>query len=370
MFSNSKSSPKTKVVAALVAAASLGAFLAGCGGGGGDSTTTGPVAAVPSAAASGRPANIVDLELSTLVTSIPASTYPAGSELKAGFDKLNAERATCGFGLMAQNAALDQAAASHASWVNANNTVSHNETVGTKSFTGVFVLDRVKAAGYPAIEADSASEVGTVLHTSNSGGSASALAVSGNASVVRLLSAPYHGNALLGPMRDVGLGIKANFLDDLTTAMTGFWMNMAYLPPAGTQKLAGTTVATYPCEGIKDTGYKLTDESPSPVPGRNLTALPLGMPVYVRLRELHVLKITASFMTESATGVSVKMRDPITSVNDPQGPCALGCFAVNEGYVIPDAALKPLTQYHVSISGTNNGVAFTKVFDFTTGNTD
>ena len=72
--------------------------LVGCGGGGTDKSS------IP-----------VENTNAFLVSSVPVTTY-TGQALRA-FDVLNAERARCGFGQLAQNSRIDTAADSHSVWM-------------------------------------------------------------------------------------------------------------------------------------------------------------------------------------------------------------------------------------------------------------
>jgi uncharacterized protein YkwD len=108
-------------------AALLAALLAsGCGGGGEDD-------APPSAA----PA-----------ISVSNASYAPGSPQRLAYDQLNAARQRCGFGLLAQSARLDLAAAAHGNYMSLNSEFGHGEVPGKPGFTGATPLDRALAAGY------------------------------------------------------------------------------------------------------------------------------------------------------------------------------------------------------------------------------
>lgn len=99
-----------------IACAILVAMLGACGGGGGGDTTS---TAAPTPTGDNTPAPVVPVMPvapppdpvvnASIVTSVPVPTYAAASEELAAFNLLNAERERCGFGLMAQNTALDMA---------------------------------------------------------------------------------------------------------------------------------------------------------------------------------------------------------------------------------------------------------------------
>lgn len=131
------------------------------------------------------------------------------------------------------------------------------------------------------------------------------------------------------------------------------------------QEPATGEVLTYPCAGTTDVNFQLRNETPNPVPGRDLLAQPLGHPITIRVRGGDFLAITSVTMVNSVTGASVALRPIINATNDPNGP---GFFTLSDAYTIPDAPLAPNTSYRVTVDGTVNGAPFTqKSFTFTTG---
>lgn len=321
------------------------AILSACGGGGGDA-----IAVTPAVTPAPAP---IDSGASTIVQAITPPTYHLGTEELAAFDLLNAERLRCGFGALAQDAALDQAALAHADWQLLNTTFSHTETVGTNGFTGVTLGDRATAAGYTPLLA--------VSETLAFGTSPSKIG-RGVAGIRELLTAPYHAAALVGPYRDVGISVRSPVDLGMSSAIPVTEVN----PGVRTayQMLASDAVATYPCEGVTGVGFQLTNELPNPVPGRNLYGLPLGHPVSVVVRFGNTLAITSATMVRRSDGKAVILRQPVTAANDPNQH-----LPINQGFVIPDVPLAPSTAYTVTVSGTNNGAAFSTTFSFATGTT-
>ena len=126
----------TRKLFSLLTAAAV-STLAACGGGGDGAPSPAPATSTPSAS-------------SSVVASVPASTYAPGSEELAAFTLLNAERQRCGFGQLTQSAALDAAAKAHATYQIVNNIVSHFENLSTNptGFTGADAAARVVAQGY------------------------------------------------------------------------------------------------------------------------------------------------------------------------------------------------------------------------------
>ncbi len=315
----------------LVAMASV-AFLTACGGGGsGGSSTPAPAPTPPVSTAS------------SLITTVGPATYTG--ELAIAFNLINAERSRCAFGLLSQNAQLDTAAAAHARYVVTNSSAAnfHVEVAGQPGFTGATVTDRVKAAGY---NAGSVTEVG-------------ALGKGGNA-VRILLSAPYHLAALMRSYRDIGIGMQ----DTTSAEFPVFNADLGYQTVAAPQLLSSTDVSTYPCAGTTDVKPALFGESPNPVPGRDLATNPIGSPIYVAVRDGNSLAITSAAMIKLSNGASVPLRAAVTAANDPHK-----MLASHQGFVAPDVALDPNSQYQVTVTGTNNGVAFSRTFPFNTGNT-
>jgi hypothetical protein len=113
--------------------------------------------------------------------------------------------------------------------------------------------------------------------------------------------------------------------------------------------------------------FRLSNESPNPIPGRDLAVNPLGTTVLVTLRPGNRLVVTASSFTQVSNGQVVATRAPVGSANDPYRGCSEGCFTANEAYIAADAPMLANTAYRVNLAGTNNGVPFTNAFTFTTG---
>lgn len=284
---------------------------------------------------------------------------PAGSEDLAAFTLLNAEREHCGFGKLAQNAQLDAAARAHADYQVINSVISHEEVAGKPGFTGVLPPARIAAAGYADAGA-TADEIAGFIGTSQKAGL-------GEPALRNLLNAPYHLQGLMSGFRDVGLSVRSSADTGAGSATVLLQINAAYKRSAGPQLFAGTEVHTYPCEGTSGVNFKLANEEPNPVPGRDLSTTPLGSSVYVAVRAGNVIGISSASMKQISTGLPVTLRAPVTAANDPYGPCAAGCFQSHQAYVAADAPLQPNTAYQVTINGTNNSVGFSRTFTFSTG---
>lgn len=169
--------------------------LTACGGGGGavDTPVTQPT--TPPSTNQG------------LVSNVAVATYGLGTEEIAAFTVLNEQRASCGFGKLAQNAQLDVAARGMADWITYNKTPGHVQSAGSPLFTGATPEDRAIAAGYNPTG-------GFVMQdesTFNMGTFGNDKAGFGAQSVRRLLDAPYHAVGLLDGYRDVGISIRNAF---------------------------------------------------------------------------------------------------------------------------------------------------------------
>ena len=331
---------------------SLLSFLAACGGGGGG----GGEAAIPVT----NPSTNTSTNAATEpIPPLVVSNYLASSEEYAAFNLLNSERDRCGFGKLNQNLQLDAAAKAHADYQILNRLVTHVEETFNLGFSGKTPSDRVIAKGY-------LSAGGVTDEIVAYEGTATKTGLGANG-IRGLLGAPYHLRGLMGGYREVGLSVRSS--SDLGTSPPSAYLqiNAAYKASQGSQLLGSTEVNTYPCQGTTGVNSRLNNESPNPIPGRDLGTNPLGSVVYVAVREGQVLKITSAVMIQLSTGQAVSLRTPITAANDPYAPCQEGCFKPHQAYFAADGPLQVNAGYQVLINGSNNDVAFSRVFTFTTG---
>ncbi len=290
---------------------------------------------------------------SSIITSVPASSYGAGSEELAAYSALNAERSRCGFGLLAQNAHLDIAAAGHTNYLLVNNMAGHFQDAAKPAFTGNGAGERATAAGYPwRVMLDDNSDV--------TGGAANVVTGKGVESVRSLLSAPYHALDLLAPQLDVGISIKSSDAVGTTATFgprTISQYNLGLAQTAFSQKANGAEVLTYPCDGTTGTAYQLKNEQPNPVPGRDLSTNPIGQPIVVAVRVGQLITIRSATMLKKSDGSTVTLRAPMLKANDPNS-----LVDPSRAIILPDQPLEPNTEYLVNISGTN-----TTLKDFNNG---
>lgn len=296
------------------------AFVAGCGGGGSSSDSTSGGASVPPLTDGGN-----------IVTQVAAATYAAGSNELAAFQRLNAQRGKCGFGLLAQNAKLDQMANAHRAYLMANAAIGHSETAGLPGFTGDSAANRATAAGY-------AGGVGEVVV-------AGGVVPSGADSTEELMEFPYHAIVALSGAREVGISWGSGAM----VINTGL--------PAGTLPQVTSDVLTFPCDGTTDVRYRLSNEVPTPFPAEPAGAS-WGPTVSIAGSQVMVTKAS---ITGPVGSVAIKAVYTDGGTADPNGYCKSG-----HACVIPEA-LSPATKYLVHIEGTQAGARFTKDFGFTTG---
>lgn len=388
-----------KKVLSPIALALIAVALVGCGGGGGGGgggsfpittgtsstgTTTPTDTSGNSGGNSGGNQPVVPAPPAggdaTLVTSVNAATYTASSEELAAFTLLNAERQRCGFGLLQQNAMLDTAATGHANYLLRNNMGGHFQSSSDPFYTGNNAGDRATAAGYNwAIILDDDSDT--------TGAGANVVTGYGEKGVRNLLSAPYHALSLLSPELDIGVSIMSSDMTGTTGThgpRTIAQFNIGMQQGSYSQKPDSAAVQTYPCDGTVGTAHTLRNESPNPIPGRDLNVLPIGQPILVAVRPGQGIAITSASLKEKVSGTVVTLRPAMTKANDPNN-----MVNPSQAVLMPDTPLSPNTEYEVSIAGSNTTLtfdgtnwnstgtnpaitanstgAFTKTFSFTTG---
>ncbi|HEY8101769.1 MAG TPA: hypothetical protein VIF82_13550 [Burkholderiaceae bacterium] len=320
--------------------------LSACGGsgGGGSGGTTGTTV---------TSTTTTTLPVSTIVTSVTAANYAAGDRLDS-YNYLNSQRGQCGFGLLQQQAKVDQAAQAHTDyeWVN-QIIVSHTEVSSNAGFTGVDVGARLTAATYPWISGD---EVLNAMQTTYG-------TSFGQANVMGWFTSPFHGIGQLMSNRDIGVGADVYTPSDPaflpSHILTMDFGSTATRPP---QLLGGADVVTYPCAGITGVLSKsYFAETPAPL-GRNLQSQPIGQPIYLKVRDGQTLTVT------SATLNLVGNATPIALVSLSRANDTTGLIPDNSWVVLmPNVPLAINSSYQFTANVTNNGVPSTVSFTFATG---
>jgi len=293
--------------------------VAGCGGGNDDNSA-------PSAGSQPQPQSGGNAQ---------GTTYVAGSPEALAYSTTVAERLHCGFGSLAQSAALDRSAAAHMNYIVANSVVAHTEEPGKPGFTGVNPADRAGAAGYGI------AGIGEVISFP--------LFAPGNVvdAVRRLFAAPYHGQLMVDSARDIGIG-TAPYQGVLGLTMEFGFPNLPQAP---------ASVLTYPCEGTTGVLAFNRNESPSPLPSVQNPSW--GQPIIVR--GASDLRLSSASITGPQGTVAIQAIYGDGQTPDPQGEFNRGWATV---LPVPLAAN---TQYTVSLTWTSRNQAGATNFRFTTG---
>lgn len=331
----------------LASSLALTTLLAACGGGGGGgssaptstTTTSSPTTTTASSGGTG-----------TLATP----QYAAGSQELAAFNQINAMRQQCGFPTVEENTLLDTAAANHLNYMSLNQYLGHYETQGNPGFTGQTELNRFTAVGYPVLN-NEGTEVIYPDPTNNNGG---ALGVIGLASV------PYHLSGMFYPLGEIGIGYQALNFGPSAPEYT-LLMDFSNQPTSPAAPVYANAPVTFPCQSTTGIDYESAgQETPAPyVNGQPVNTLtnPIGTPITVVGNLGDTVLLTSGTMT--TPGGSQITLNTTDSSNDPNH--TLAPFAA---FAFPTNPLSPNTTYSVTVNGTDNGVAFSRNFSFTTGN--
>lgn len=326
--------------------AALLAALAACGGGEEEPST--PQASSTSTATSSSSVSIV--------TSVPAPYYASQEKIDV-LNKLNDDRARCGFGKLAQNAKLDVAAQGHADYLALNNANTHYQTAGNPGFTGIAPGDRISAAGY--VWSYTGEAIGTTYYGSAfdgkppSGGipqySVTPLSVT---NTLRLLySTVYHLSSLMAGNRDVGVGVSTvdTSNPDGTTTIKRLVINTGVDTGSVRQAIAADGLISFPCDGTTGTNPYFGTELPDPFPtGPDRTMNPYGQPVYLTSGPGTTLTVTSARITlQGGVDVPVAL---LTKANDPNH-----ILNNNQVFIVPTQALAENSSYQVTASGTSSG---------------
>lgn len=315
------------------------ALLAACGGGGGGADA---------------PAKVPVTVPAALAPEAAAPAYSAGSEEANTLMLLNQERGHCGFGLLKQNAKLDQSAAAHAAYLVQNSLLhGHREDPALPGYTGRNETERAAAVGY-------LHPVSAVLATL-SGPPVAASTLTSTGQVRGLLASPYHLLNMLESVSDVGVGHRKKVGTDGVERQA---LNITMGRVEGVNDLEASQAYSYPCEGSTGVNAGLADETPSPIPSANLVQdfRLYGGPIAVKVRTGRVLVVTSAIVTPTGgPAVAVQI---VSQANTPRPDL----MRANDAYLLPLSVLQPGTSYTVQLAGTSDGQPFSKSFSFTTAN--
>jgi hypothetical protein len=329
----------------------LAAALSACGGGGSDSSDS----STPTTTTTGSTTTTTTTTStdSSLVTTAPASTYPSGSDNAIAFNLINSERLSCGFGAVTQNAALDTAAANHATYLvdrlEEDVYGSHTEDPSLSGYTGATFGDRDESAGYDWQSGGTVSEDFDFYWPGTTTGYASGL-------VRNMFATVYHLASMVNGNRDAGVGVQISSSGYQTSVMD--WESGTLLPAVQQQT---TGLMTYPCNG--STGIQPHmggTESPEPFTSLGFSSgTTVGQPLYFKAPEGSTIVLTsATLMAADGSVVNTTLYQYTDDSNSE--------LSSNQGFVIPRASLAFGTSYTAVVAGTIDGTAFTNIFSFTT----
>lgn len=308
---------------------------------------------------------------SALVTSVSPAVYSGNyaAEKVAVFNRLNEDRARCGFGKLEQNSLLDKAAQNHANYIALTRDYSHNEIPGSSGFTGATPGERVNYVGYRYAsggEAIGVSNWGTWF----TGPDYQATEIQAINQLFGLFSTVYHMRGLMSDSTEIGLGVtNVQWNNDGTSNGKITVTNFAVPQNSIGQKISQTEIATFPCEGSYSLNPAFISEIPDPFPsGPNRDITPYGQPVYITSGPGTTVTLTSGAITKR--GGSAVPTTTLTAANDPNQR-----LAVNEVFLVPTMRLADNSTYDVAIAGTSTGMisaanptgAFTRSFSFSTG---
>lgn len=309
-----------------------------------------------------------------LVSSVPDAVYTGiyAAEKLAVFNRLNADRARCGFGKLAQNAQLDQAAQGHATYQAGNLVLSHTQEAGIPYFTGITLGDRLSAVGYPyrqGGEIINALTWGSATAGSTSNNSVSVTELSAVNSLLHLYASVYHLVDAMRFNREVGIGIdNASIRQDNSLSLKPLVINSGTRQSSSPQTLDPGAVAVFPCEGTQSLSPVFGNEEPDPYPTVDRDVTPYGQPVFVS--SAPGTRITLSSGTITLRGGQAVPTTLLDANNDPQRQL-LG----HQVFLVPTVRLADNATYDVQLSGTHSGRvsasnptgAWTLSFSFGTG---
>jgi len=318
---------------AICGATAISTLLSACGGGSSNnaSATGTPQASTPSQTATSA--------------NVATPQYAAGSAQIAAFQLLNRYRQQCGFAELTENRTLDQAAQAHATYMDDNGgTITDTEVAGNQGYTAVTYADRAVAAGYPS----------TAFAGGASGGFYTNATLTqtqyGQQIMYGLMTGVYHVAIAVWPVSEIGIGFAQE-------AYNGFPEVQASFQIGNLQPSTGTGPLTFPCQGTTGLPYSIGGEIPSP-PN---TSGNFGTPIAVAGLNIGDTIVLTSGTIIPADGSAITL-DLLDSTNDPNQ-----VLPQYEAVAYPTLPLLPNTAYTVSITGTDNRIAFSRNFTFTTG---
>jgi uncharacterized protein YkwD len=298
-------------------------LLAACGGGGGgNSTAVTGTTTTPSAP-----------------TQEPGAPTLTGNNALDGYNWINYRRGQLGLSVLVRNSRIDTAAQGHSDYQRTNNTITHEQTPGQPGFTGVELIDRLRAASYALPLPYALGEV--ISATSNSTGFYQA---------EELIAAIYHRFVIFEPIfKEIGAGAA-------TTSSGYTYFTADFTVVNGYSGLGAGQFVVYPANNQVNvpTNFFSDSESPDPVPGQNEVGYPIS--VHADNGGSGVTVQNFSVAPRGGSALTVRLLSNATD----------GATGRNGAAIVPLAPLKSATIYDVSFSGTVSGTAVTRNWSFTT----
>lgn len=329
------------------------ALLAACGGGEESGGT-------PSTSSSGTSAS--SSSSVSVVTNVPAPYYASQEKIDVA-NRLNDDRARCGFGKLSQNSKLDVAAQGHADYLALNNANSHYQTAGNPGFTGVGPGDRLTAAGYSwNLDGEG---IGTTYYGAYFSGKPpsggipqySITPVSATNNLRILYSTVYHLRTVMAGNREVGVGVSTvdnNTNPEGTVSIKRLVINTGTDTGSYQQAIATDSLVSFPCEGTTGINPYFGTELPDPFPtGPDRTMNPYGQPIYLMSGPGTTLRVNSARLT--LQGGSDVPLTTLTKSNDPNQR-----LTDNEVFIVPTQALAENSTYQFTVAGTNSAKVTTQ----------
>ena len=256
-----------------------------------------------------------------------------------GLNWLNFRRQQAGVSVLTRSALVDTAAAGHSNYQR-QNVVTHLQETGKPGFTGVNLVDRLRAVNY----ATPTYFYGEVISASSTN--------SGVYLAEELITAIYHRFAIFEPrFKEIGAGIATNSTG-YTIFTTNLTANDGYGPGIGKGNIITWPVAGQ--TGIVPNFYS-DYEAPDPVENAN----EVGYPISVHA-DADVVLTVATFTVKPRGGANLAVK-LLSAAADPQKTTTRSAASI-----VPLAVLQPGTTYDVSFSGAADGTPISKSWSFTT----
>ncbi len=261
------------------------------------------------------------------------------TEAQSALEQSNCYRNLVGLQPGVLHPALDEAAQSHADYMQARGQLTHQQSAGTSGYTGDWVWDRMEFAGYP-------------LEAGRSWGEVVAYGYDPVAAVDGWVQSVYHRIPFTTPSwKEVGFGQAGLFS---AMGIVTYW-------PAETD-----SAVIYPVDGQLDvpTTFQSDEEWPDPAPDHGA----VGTPITVTVGSPNTTSSSDNpyDLELLEWQVSGPMGEVDAIVLTPNDDAYLG----NTIALVPTDPLEPLADYAVEISISWTGGTATLTADFVTASED